>query len=108
MGDKVEVDLKRSRAIGNRPRHEAGRVRQSYVPGVIRPWSKRQANIANDLCPQMKRCIGVTPGLERQTRPGFGRYRRCHRLLFDKFDVGIVMCPPTITIISIAQGSPVV
>ena len=93
MGDKVEVDLKRSRAIGNRPRGEAGRRHvQSYVPGVIRPWSKRQANLANDLCPQMKRCAGVTPGLERQTRQGFGRYRRRHRLPFDKFDVRALSC----------------
>ncbi len=60
--NKVEVDLKSPRAVRNRAGGEPRwRYVQCDVPGMIRPRRLRQANLADDLRPQVQRCVGLLP-----------------------------------------------
>src|SRR6185437_10857592 len=74
MVDQVEVDLKRARAVGDRRGRETARGDiQRDVPGMIEPWCPCEADLADDLGPQMQRVIGAAPGGGGQFRPGILR-----------------------------------
>ena len=69
MIDEVEVDLERARAVRNRRGRQPARgdVKRD-VPGMIEPGRAREADLADDLGPQMQRRIGLAP-------PGGGQFR---------------------------------
>ena len=76
--DKVKSYLKRRRMVRDRRSRQAARCHvQRDVPGVVRPWSERQANFADDLCPHVQSDRGVFPLRERQSRPIIRRAVHC-------------------------------
>ena len=43
------------------------------MPGVVRPWTQRQPNLAHNLCPHVQGDGCVLPFCKRQSRPVVGR-----------------------------------
>src|ERR1700720_3647813 len=43
------------------------------MPGVVRPWTECQSNLADDLCPHVQGLSGIFPLCKRQRRPLVGR-----------------------------------
>src|SRR5713226_10699428 len=60
MIDEVEIDLEGPRPIGDRRGGQSARGDvQRDVPGMIQPGRARQADLADDLGPQMQRYAGL-------------------------------------------------
>ena len=71
--DKVEIDLKGARAMGDRRRRKAtGGDVERHLPPVIDHLGLRQADLADDLRPHVQRGAGFIPGRRRQARPILG------------------------------------
>src|SRR5688572_17883898 len=80
--DEIELDLERARAGWNGRRRQSARGDvERTVTGVVDPRRLRQADLPDDLCPQLKRLAGVAPALERQRRPGLRLLLVAHRTL---------------------------
>ena len=63
LRDEVELDFEGAIAVWNgRGCQSAGRDIQRHVPAVIQPGSLGQADLADDLGPQLQRCLCVAPG----------------------------------------------
>src|SRR5213592_145694 len=43
------------------------------MPGMVRPWSQGQANLADNLRPHVQSNCGIFPLCKRQSRPNIGR-----------------------------------
>src|SRR5437867_11228531 len=43
------------------------------MPGMVRPWSQGQANLADNLRPHVQSNGGIFPLCKRQSRPNIGR-----------------------------------
>ncbi len=72
--DEVEHDAEGARAEGDRRgREPARRHVKCDVPPMIDSRCQRQADLADDLRPQMERVAGLAPVGERQAGPGGGR-----------------------------------
>jgi hypothetical protein len=69
MLDKVEIDLKGVRAVGDRRggKTAAGDV-ERHLPPVIDHWRLRQADLADDLRPYVECGAGFVPACHWQTR----------------------------------------
>jgi len=65
MVDEIEVELKGAIDVGDeRGGKAAWRRIQHDVPGMIEPRRLREADLADDLRPEMQRRIGILPGRE--------------------------------------------
>ena len=71
--DEIEIDLEGAVAGGHRRGRQAasGHV-ERHVPGVVEPGLARQADLADDLGPQMQRLVGRLPRRIRQVGPALG------------------------------------
>src|ERR1700723_1518085 len=68
--DEVEVDLERAHAVRDRRGRKPARGDvKGNVPGVVEPGGPREADLADDLGPQMQRRVGFTPLGDGQFRP---------------------------------------
>ena len=63
--DEIEIELKAAIAVGDERGGKAAWRRIKHdVPGLIEPRRLREADLADDLRPQMQRRIGILPGRE--------------------------------------------
>src|SRR5207302_5853265 len=70
MRNKIEVDLKGAAAIGDRRGRKPARADvERHVPGMVQPGRALQADLADDLAPELQRFTGLAPRGGRQFRP---------------------------------------
>ena len=75
--DEIEIDLEAARAIGDRRGGEPARGDvEHHVPPVIGHGRQRQADLADDLGPELQRRAGVAPFGERERWVGVEVGRR--------------------------------
>src|SRR5256885_2884434 len=74
MIDEIKLYLERGKTVWDWWSREAARGHvERDVPGVVRPWTQRQANLAYDLRPHVQSDGSIFPLFERQRRPVVGR-----------------------------------
>src|SRR5262245_9450272 len=67
---KIEIELEGPFAVRDGRRGQTSRPKvKNNVPGMIEPGRLREADLADNLRPQLQRGAGVLPGLVRQFRP---------------------------------------
>src|SRR5258707_11303350 len=77
MIEEIEVDLKAARAIRHRRRRQPSACHvKRHLPPMIDHRRAGEADLADDLGPQMQRGAGILPFLEWESRPV--RYDICH------------------------------
>src|SRR5215471_3553794 len=74
MADEIEVDLKIEPAIvrDRRGREAAAGQVQRHLPPMVYHRRLGEADLADNLCPEMQGSAGILPRLEGQRRPPSG------------------------------------